>query len=107
MTAVNKIAKPMPAPAEHAPLSILNRTGHGIRTVIVCSCEWQPKTAPDRGSTMHVAYMAHRRSEGMPRADRIDPVFGEGPWMGLTWDEWYKQHGGEGIDPYTGEIRKF
>ena len=98
-------AKPMPAPASHAPLSVLNRTGHGIRTMIVCSCQWTPAKAPERGSTMHVAYMAHRRKVGLPRIGRIDPVFGEGPWTGWTWDEWYDANGGQNIDPYTGSTR--
>jgi hypothetical protein len=102
---MHRIAVPMPSAADHAPLSVLNRTGRGIRTMVVCSCEWMPAKAPERGSTMHVAYMAHRRAMGLPRAGRIDPVFGEGPWMGLTWDQWYEAHGGEGVDPYTGMAR--
>jgi hypothetical protein len=75
--------------------------------VVTCSCGWQPKTAPDRMSTMDDPYIAHRREQGMPYAGHIDPVFGEGPWTGLTWDEWYSQHGGTGIDPYTGEVREY
>jgi hypothetical protein len=98
-------ARPMPEAAEHAPLSVLNRSGQGIRTMVVCSCGWKPAKAPERGSTMHVAYMAHRRKMGLPRVDRIDPVFGEGPWAGMTWDAWYEQHGGQDIDPYTGNAR--
>jgi hypothetical protein len=104
---LNKIAAPMPAPADHAPLSILNRTGHGIRTVIICSCEWQPKKAPERGSTSNNAHMAHRRQHGMPPFNYAHVVFGEGPWMGLSWDEWYEQHGGQEIDPYTGKRSKW
>jgi hypothetical protein len=103
---VNQIAKPMPAPEDHAPVSILNRTGRGIRTMIVCSCEWQPANPPERGSTRASAHMAHRRKLGLPRADYSAEVFGEGPWMGLTWDEWYAQHGGRDLDPYTGQIHK-
>jgi hypothetical protein len=95
----------MPAPADHAPISILNRTGRGIRTMTVCSCEWMPAKAAERSQTRQNAHMAHRRSKGMPRADYSAEVFGEGPWMGLTWDEWYKTHGGTGIDPYSGEVR--
>jgi hypothetical protein len=99
------IAKPMPTAADHAPLSVLNRTGHGIRTMTVCSCEWMPAKGPERGSTKNNAHMAHRRKMGMPRADYSAEVFGEGPWMGLTWDEWYAENGGTGIDPYSGEAR--
>lgn len=99
---MNTIASKMPAAADHAPLSVLNRTGRGIRTMTVCSCEWMPAKASERGSTMHNAHMAHRRKMGLPRADYSAAVFGEGPWMGLTWDEWYGGHGHEGTDPYTG-----
>jgi hypothetical protein len=98
-------AKPMPAADEHAPLSILNRTGRGIRTMTVCSCEWMPAKAPESSRTRANAHMAHRRSKGLPRADYSAEVFGEGPWMGLTWDEWYDAHGGQDIDPYTGMHR--
>jgi hypothetical protein len=101
----NRIAVKMPAAADHAPLSVLNRTGRGIRTMTICSCEWQPAKASERGSTMSSAHMAHRRKLGLSRADYSATVFGEGPWMGLTWDEWYAQHGTEGIDPYTGNRR--
>lgn len=102
---MNKIAKPMPTASEHAPLSILNRTGQGIRTMITCSCEWHPAKAPERASTMDNAHIAHRRSKGLRPADYSKTVFGEGPWMGLTWDEWYAKHGGSDTDPYTGQAR--
>jgi hypothetical protein len=98
-------AKPMPAADEHAPVSILNRTGRGIRTMIVCSCEWFPKKAPEAGSTRANAHMAHRRAQGLPRFDYSREVFGEGPWAGWTWDEWYVLYGGKDIDPYTGVRR--
>jgi hypothetical protein len=99
-------AKPaMPQASDHAPLSVLNRTGAGIRTMIVCSCEWMPRKASERGSTMHVAHAAHRRSKGMPPADYAAVIFGEGPWKGLTWDEWYARHGSENVDSYTGKSR--
>ena len=104
---MNRIATPMPAPDSHAPLSVLNRHGAGIRTMIICSCEWMPAKPPERGSTMNNAHMAHRRKHGLPRADYSATVFGEGPWMGLTWDEWHEQHGAENRDPYTGEVRDF
>ena len=100
---MNTIAKQMPTAADHAPLSVLNRTGHGIRTMVVCSCEWMPAKGPERGSTRNNAHMAHRRKHGMPRADYSATMLGEGPWMGLTWDEWYAEKGGTGIDPYTGK----
>lgn len=102
----NRIVKPIPPVADHAPLSVLNRTGHGIRTMIICTCEWTPKKASERGSTSTNAHMAHRRQQGMPRFDYSKVVFGEGPWMGLTWDEWYAEHGGTDVDPYTGLMRK-
>jgi hypothetical protein len=51
---------------------------------------------------MSSAHMAHRRRLGLPRADYSATVFGEGPWMGLSWDEWYAANGGDGMDPYTG-----
>jgi hypothetical protein len=103
MTAIT--AKPMPAPADHAPLSVLNRTGQGIRTMTVCSCEWMAAKAPERGSTRANAHMAHRRRLGLPRADYAAEVFGEGPWAGWTWDEWHEVHGGQDVDPYTGVRR--
>jgi len=105
----HKIAKSAPAASDHAPLSVLNRTGTGIRTSVVCSCEWMPKHAPVSMSTMYNAHIAHRRKHGMPRFDYRHVVFGEGPWMGLTWDEWYAEHGGgeKSIDPYTGNVREF
>lgn len=99
---MNRIVKTMPAAADHAPLSILNRTGYGIRTMTVCSCEWFPAKAPERGTTRANAHMAHRRRLGLPRVDYRTEVFGEGPWMGLTWDEWYAEHGADDVDPYTG-----
>lgn len=102
MNTANRIAAPMPAPADHAPLSVLNRTGHGIRTMVICSCEWQPSRAPGSSRAKSNAHAAHRRKMGLPRADYAREVFGEGPWMGLTWDQWYREHGGRGIDPYTG-----
>ena len=104
---MTRLAKPMPAAADHAPLSVLNHAGLGIRTMVVCSCEWMPAKPPERGSTMNNAHMAHRRKAGMPRADYSATVFGEGPWMGLTWDEWYAQHGTKNVDPYTGSKREF
>ena len=99
----NRIAVRMPAAAAHAPLSVLNRTGHGIRTMVVCSCEWMPAKGPERGSTKNNAHMAHRRKTGLPRASYPATVLGEGPWMGLTWDDWYAENGGDGMDPYTGQ----
>lgn len=101
----NRIAVKMPTAADHAPLSVLNRTGRGIRTMTVCSCEWVPAKAPESSRTMHNSHMAHRRKHGLPRADYPATVFGEGPWMGLTWDEWYDAHGDENVDPYTGSTR--
>lgn len=95
----------MPAPADHAPLSVLNRTGHGIRTMDACSCEWMPAKGPAAGRLMHNAHIAHRRSKGLPRFDYSQEVFGEGPWAGWTWDEWYAEHGGCDVDPYTGKVR--
>jgi hypothetical protein len=71
----------------------------------VCSCEWMPGKAPESSRTKHNSHMAHRRSKGLPRADYSAEVLGEGPWMGLTWDEWYDAHGGQDIDPYTGRQR--
>jgi hypothetical protein len=56
---------------------------------------------------MHDWYEAHRRQKGMPPADYSRTVFGEGPWMGLTWDEWHAEHGEENVDPYTGRERSF
>jgi hypothetical protein len=103
----NLITRPMPSPADHAPVSVLNRFGRGIRTMTVCSCEWMPAKPPERASTRANAHAAHRRSLGLPRADYAGEVFGEGPWMGLSWDEWYSEFGGKDIDPYTGEKREF
>lgn len=104
-------ARTMPAPAEHAPLSVLNRTGQGIRTVTVCSCEWVPSPqAVDAAgaTTMDDAHAAHRDAEGMPPADYSTTVFGEGPWAGMTWNAWYAQHGSDGhLDPYTGARREW
>jgi hypothetical protein len=102
---MNRIAVKMPEAADHAPLSVLNRTGRGIRTMTVCSCEWMPAKGPERGSTKNNAHIAHRRKLGLPRVDYSATIFGEGPWMGMTWDEWYDAHGGQGIDPYTGTAR--
>jgi hypothetical protein len=99
---MNRIAKPMPAASDHAPLSVLNRSTVGIRTMVVCSCEWMPDKPPQRGSTRSNAHMAHRRMLGLPRADYAATVFGEGPFMGLTWDQWHAEHGVGGTDPYTG-----
>ena len=99
---MNRIAAQMPAPADHAPLSVLNRTGSGIRTMTACSCEWMPAKGPTAGSTKNNAHMAHRRSKGLGRADYSATVFGEGPFTGLTWDEFYAGREGQGIDPFTG-----
>lgn len=105
---MNRIVKAMPKAGDHAPLSVLNRTGSGVRTMVVCSCEWMPANAAERGSTRCNAHAAHRRKLGLPRADYSAEVFGEGPWMGLTWDEWHgSADGGSGVDPYTGERREW
>lgn len=96
---------PMPAAADHAPMSVLNLTGRGIRTMVTCSCGWVPRSAPGAASTMSNAHAAHRRAKGLPRANYAATVFGEGPWAGLTWDAWYAQHGGKDLDPYTGNQR--
>lgn len=95
------VAKAMPAAEDHAPLSVVNRTGRGIATMTACSCGW-PGRASERGSTAHNSHMAHRRKLGLPRFDYSAVVFGEGPWMGLTWNEWYAAHGDENVSPYTG-----
>jgi hypothetical protein len=100
-----KTRKPMPAAAEHAPLSVLNRSGHGIRTMTICSCGWKPCKAPESSRTMDNAHMAHRRHKGLPPADYAGTVYGEGPFMGLTRDEFRAQHGGRNVDPYTGQAR--
>ena len=102
---MNRVAKPMPKPQDHAPLSVLNRTGKGIRTMTICSCEWQPAKAPESSRTRTNAHAAHVRKLGLPKADYRLEVFGEGPNMGLTWDEWYETYGGQDIDPYTGKVR--
>jgi hypothetical protein len=100
-------ARPLPPAAGHAPLSVLNRTGRGIRTMDACSCEWVAANAPASMRSMHNAHMAHRRSKGLPRFDYSQVVFGEGPWTGWTWDEWYAKHGSKNIDPYTGQVREW
>lgn len=108
VTTGNRIVRPMPAADDHLPISILNRRGRGLRTMTVCSCEWQPRNPPERSSTACNAHMAHRRAKGLPRLDNYaGEVFGEGPWMGLTWNDWYAVHGGNDLDPYTGKIRRF
>ena len=105
ITTGNRIVAPMPAPADHLPLSILNR-GAGVRTVIVCSCEWQPAENDDRrlrSSTSCDPHISHRAAMGLPTLPNYaDVVFGEGPWMGLTWDAWYAVHKNHDVDPYTG-----
>jgi len=88
----------MPAPAAHAPISMLNRTGSGIRTIIICSCGWTPSKAPERGSTMHNAHDAHRRAHGLRKDTCPADVYGEGPAKGLTWDQWYAAN--PGLDPF-------
>jgi hypothetical protein len=98
----------LPAPAGHAPVSVLNRSGRGIRTVVTCSCKWVPAAADIAdagGSTMNDAHAAHRHAQGLPPADYTGTVFGEGPWAGWTWDDWYAVYGGRGLDPYTGQTR--
>jgi hypothetical protein len=103
---MDRVAVKMPEAADHAPLSVLNHSGIGIRTIVVCSCGWRPAKPPEGGMrTRYNGHMAHRRSKGMPRADYQATVFGEGPWAGMTWDDWYAAHGSEGVDPYTGEER--
>lgn len=99
----NLTAKPLPASADHAPLSIRNRTGAGVRSMITCSCGWEPRKASEAASTMHNSHMAHRRHLRLPPADYTATVFGEGPWAGWTWDEWYEVHGGQNLDAHTGQ----
>lgn len=96
-------ARPLPAPGEHAPLMVLNRTGRGLRTMTVCSCGQRPTRAPGHMNAMFASHMAHRRGLKLPRADYSMEVFGEGPWAGWTWNEWQAQFGGDGTDPFTGE----
>lgn len=104
----NRIVRPMPSPAVHEPISILNRTGKGVRTLIVCSCEWQPDDPGEYYMDMVTQHELHRIRHGLPFFDYSKVVFGEGPWMGLTWDEWYHGHrpaGDHNLDPYTGVSR--
>ena len=82
----------------HDAVSFLNRSGQGIRTYVACTCGWSPKKMPTAGSTMHVAYMAHLRAVGMPRPQFLATVYGEGPAIGLTFDQWYQQF--PNCDPY-------
>ena len=103
----NLTTRPMPSAAEHAPLSVLNRFGTGIRTMTICSCEWMPAKPPVSGRTKQNAHMAHRKSKGLGRADYSQEVYGEGPWAGLTFDEWYAEFGGQDIDPYAGQKREW
>ena len=96
----------LPAAEAHAPLSLLNLTGQGVRTMITCSCGWGPGSQAGVGSrTLNNAHLAHRRRRGL--SGNPDTVFGEGPWAGQTWDAWYAAHRDEGLDPYTGLPRAF
>jgi len=104
MTGVSA-AKPLPAASEHAPVSVLNLSGRGVRTMIGCSCGRMPATPPASARTLANSHMAHRRTLGLPRAGYAQVVFGEGPWTGWTFSEWWEVHGGLGIDPYTGRAR--
>lgn len=93
-------AKPLPAAADHLPVSFLNPTrGRGIATMIGCSCGWKPKQASSRGSTRCNGHMAHRRTKGLPRLeDYSGTVYGPGyPAAGLTDAEW---HAMSDADPY-------
>jgi len=100
------MARPLPGPDEHAPLSVLNRTGHGLRAMTVCSCGQRPARAPEHANAMFASHMAHRRRLSLPRADYSREVLGEGPWAGWTWNEWHAQFGGGDADPFTGENRE-
>jgi hypothetical protein len=95
----------LPPAGDHAPMSVLNHTGQGIRTLVACSCGVKPAKASESAAMVNNSHMAHRRKLGLPRADYRRAVFGEGPWAGMTWGDWYPLHGGNGMDPYTGQVR--
>jgi hypothetical protein len=106
--------RPLPAPAEHAGITVLNplMDHYGIRTTILCSCEAVPPAPPTSSRTMHAWHDAHRAEHGLGPADpQADIVFGQGPWTGWTWDEWYarigrhRNKGNTSVDPYTGQVR--
>lgn len=93
-------SKPQPAAVEHAAVSFLNSSGHGIRTIIGCSCGEVPAKGATGASTMHASHARHRRGLGLPRFDYRRTVIGPGyAASGLTWDEWNASDRA-GQDPY-------
>lgn len=95
---------PLPSPESHIPLSVVNDTGHGIRSLYVCSCGERPKKGSSRGSTMHVWHDNHRRKLGLEKFDIVwdQTVYGPGSVAeGLTWRQWREMW--PTFDPYTGD----
>ena len=94
------LTRVLPPAEAHEPVTLINRTGAGCRTVVACSCGLGPHKgtgARDRRRW----HDGHRRGLGQIPAGS-EPVFGEGPFTGWTWDEWYATYAGLDIDPYTG-----
>jgi len=88
---------------QHAPVTVLNRAGDGIRTFTGCVCgEGRPKTPPQSMRTSSTAYLAHLRKLGIRRPDNLaHAVYIEGPATGMTWDEWYAEtKDGPDRDPF-------
>ncbi len=89
--------------AAHRPVMDRNRTGHGIATVIGCSCGASPKKGAARGSMQHVWYGRHAKANGVNEADMAPMTYAVGhgyPAEGMTWDEWYAAN--PGLNPFTG-----
>jgi hypothetical protein len=93
--------RPMPAPEAHAPVLVRNTTGHGIATLLACSCGKAPAKGATRGSTQHVWQMRHRRTLGLDQSP-AQWVYGpDAAAAGHTFDSWYAE--AAGINPWTGE----
>ena len=81
---------------DHQPVFVPDRAGEIRR--IGCSCSWLPQRNPTRVSMMHVPFMRHLHSLGLPPMDRLMVRYSYGPAKGLTWDEARAR----GIEPEAG-----
>lgn len=87
----------------HRPVMALNHTGHGIGTVIGCSCGEMPAKGSLRGSTQHVWFLRHARKHGVADDAWAPMTYATGrgyPAEGMTWDDWCASH--RGMSPFTG-----
>lgn len=88
---------------EHRPTDILSPDGTGIRTVVACSCGWEPKKGAASSTSRGTAYKAHCRKMGVQWVHLSESTYATGkgyPAEGMTWNQWYAEHKDDDADPF-------